>query len=89
MRHNGQDTLNKVSYSDFPFQVSEYKRLLMIYMITVKHLMSTIPKFRGLMTYWWRLILVVMNTMSSENKQKVKFVTFFLLFNYTTQCGTY
>ena len=38
---------------------------------TVKHFISAIPKFRGLMkmTYWRKLIFAVMKTMS----QKIKY----------------
>ena len=40
---------------------------------TVKHLISAVSKFGSLlkMTYWWRLILAVMNAMFQENKQNV------------------
>ena len=61
--------------------------------ITVKHLISAVSKFRGLlkMTYWRKLIFVVMNTMSPENKQNVMSICniFFLLFYYIIHCGIY
>ena len=40
---------------------------------TVKHLISAVSKFRGLlkMVYWRRSIFAVINTRSVENKQNV------------------
>ena len=57
---------------------------LLFHLHTVKHLISAVSKFRDLMKkHSWRLNLVVMNTMSPENKQNVVsicniFLTFLL-----------